>query len=184
VYLLTAIGQRGKKAAGAFLTVALLSAVAVVGITSFGSEVLAAWKTPANAEPALASSNTFEGLLNFEAPAATVARFDAQKEEAEQSKAQTSNSLLLVKNWKFTQNLLGDAYTQSLMLYQQATFVEALVRFIESSPQVPAFNKAIVRMWEIAFVNLARNIQAIDNALLFAFGITPPPPIPPVSPSF
>jgi hypothetical protein len=78
------IGQRWKRAAGAALTILVLSAVAIGGLTLFGSEVLAAWKAPGDAEQSLVSGGTFEGLLSFDAPAVLSARFKAQMEEAEQ----------------------------------------------------------------------------------------------------
>lgn len=183
----TVIGQkwrnRWRQFAGAALTVALLSAVAVVGIALFGSEVLAAWKTPENAEQVLSSGGAFEGLLNFEAPAETVARFSAKTEQAQRSKGRTDTNPLLVANWKFTQNVFVDAFTQSLELYQEAVFLEGFVRFIQANPNVSPFNKAVFGSFEIAWVNLARSLQAIDNGLLQAFGLPTPPPIPPVSPS-
>ncbi|MHB1425865.1 MAG: hypothetical protein ACYC3I_22090 [Gemmataceae bacterium] len=95
---ITAIGQRWKRAAGASFTLALLAAVAVVGLTFFSSKTLTACKAAGNAEQALASGNSL-GLLNFDAPEAKVAQFKAKK--AEESE--------LVKNWKFTDNPLLDS---------------------------------------------------------------------------
>jgi hypothetical protein len=93
VRFITTIRQRWKKALSASLTIALLSAVLVVGATLFSSEVFAAWKTPGNA-----SGGILDGVLDFEAPAATVAAFQAKSEEGQ-----------LVKNWKNTDSPLLDS---------------------------------------------------------------------------
>ncbi len=112
-----AIGQKWKnewkRAASASLTIALLLAVAVVGISLFGSEVVAAWKKPGNAERALPSGGVLADLLNFDAPAQTLARVNVQTAESEQSIQRTADVSLLVKNWKFTQNPIVD-FLQSL----------------------------------------------------------------------
>jgi hypothetical protein len=102
-----AIAQRGrnrwKRAVESIVTIVVLLAVAVGGIVLFGSEVSAVWKAPGNANQALASDGAFAGLLNFEAPAATVARFEAAAKEYEKNQTQAANFPLLVKNWKYTQ---------------------------------------------------------------------------------
>ena len=101
VYFLTAIGQRWKRAAGASLTIALLSAVAVVGLTVFGSKMMTACRAAGNAEQALASGSAL-GLLNLEAPEAKVKQFQAKTQESE-----------LAKNWKFTDSPLLDSILAS-----------------------------------------------------------------------
>src|SRR5579885_1653841 len=99
---MTGIGQRWKRALGASLALVSLSAVAVVGFTLLGSKVLAAWKAPGNAEQAL-TSRAFDGLLNFEAPEATVARLAAQKEQFEKD------------NRRFTQISFGESLMGQLL---------------------------------------------------------------------
>jgi hypothetical protein len=94
VYFLTVMGQRWKRAVGASLTIALLSAVAVVGFTVFGSKMLTACRAAGTAEQALASGS----LLDFNAPEAKVAQIKAKTAESE-----------LVKNWKFTDSPLLDS---------------------------------------------------------------------------
>jgi|SRR5579884_2050809 len=111
---MTGIGQRWKRALGASLALVSLSAVAVVGFTLLGSKVLAAWKAPGNAEQAL-TSRAFDGLLNFEAPEATVARLAAQKEQFEKDNRRVGNSSLLVNNWRFTQISFGESLMGQLL---------------------------------------------------------------------
>jgi hypothetical protein len=110
----TGIGQRWKRAIGAFLAIVPLSAVAVVGFTLLGSKVLAAWKAPGNAEQALTSS-AFDGILNFEAPEETVAQIAAQKEDFVKGNRKTSKASMLVKNWRFTQISFGESLMGQLL---------------------------------------------------------------------
>lgn len=127
---ITGIGQRWKQALGASLTIALLTAVAVVGISLFGSEVLAAWKTSDNAEEALVSAS----VLNFDAPAATVARFN--------SETAASNSPQVVSNWKYTQNPLLDLLATNPLvdafLFQAAKTNPVLNDFLQLNPTTSA----------------------------------------------
>jgi hypothetical protein len=172
VHIMTVIGQRWrnrwKKFAGAVLTIALLSGVAAVGITLFGSEVLAAWKTPGNAEQALASEGAFAGALNFAAPAETVERLETQKTEF--AKSQSSRDSVLAKNWKFTQESLADyiiqAYTDGIQL-QVVTL--GLQMFFPNSPLTAAAFK---------FTN---GFLQIADAFLAALHL---PPVPAISPFF
>lgn len=110
----TGIGQSWKRAIGASLAIVPLSAVAVVGFTLLGSKVLAAWKAPGNAEQALTSS-AFDGLFDFEAPEAMVARIAAQKEEFEKDNRKASNASMLVKSWRFTQISFGESLMGQLL---------------------------------------------------------------------
>jgi hypothetical protein len=172
---LAAIGRRWrngwKRTVGAALTALLLLAVAAAGLALFGSEVFAVWKGPTNAEPALASDGAFGGLLNFEAPAATVARFDVQTEEAQKNIQRASDAPVLVKNWRFTQN--DSPLQQILNLYIQGLQLEFVVGFLEAFfPNSPftAFARAFEQMY------LLRADQ-----FLTALGL---PPIPVISPSF
>jgi hypothetical protein len=168
VSFLTAFGQRWKRAVGASLTIALLSAVAVVGITLFGSEVFAAWKTPGNAEQALASEGAFAGILNFEAPADTVARVQTEKKDF--GKSQSSRHAMLAKNWKFTQNPLLD-FIQNIYIegIQFELFTLTLERFFPNSP-LTAFAFTFTNAW----------LQTADG-FLAALHL---PPIPAISPFF
>lgn len=162
---LTAFGQRWKRAFGASLTIALLSAVAVVGITLFGSEVLAAWKTPENVEQALASEGAFAGVLNFEAPAETVAR-----DNKAIGKSQASSDAVVAKNWKYTQNSISDflqsIYIEGIELQQISILLD---RFFPNSP-FTAFAFAFTNAW----------LQTADG-LLTALHL---PPVPAISPFF
>lgn len=165
---LTAFGQRWKRAIGASLTIALLSAVAVVGITLFSSEVLAAWKTPENVEQALASEGAFAGVLNFEAPAETVARFKTDNKAV--GKSQASSDAMVAKNWKYTQNSLLDTIQN---IYLQGIQLElitlTLERFFPNSP-FTAFAFTFTNAW----------LQTADG-LLATLHL---PPVPAVSPFF
>ncbi len=117
-----AIGQslRGnwKGTAGTALTVVMLSAVAIVGFASFGSDVLASWKAPENAEQALAAS---QGLLTFEAPASTLAFFQAKEKDELNGKDLVDVAALLVGDWKNTSLTLA-----------QFNQIEQLLLFFES----------------------------------------------------
>jgi len=212
VLFVTAIGQNWKRAAGAALTIALLSAVAAGGLALLGSELFASGKMPENTEQALASSSAFEGLLNFETPAKTVARLETQKEEA-----------LLVKDWKYTANpgLLGFGN-----LFSSANNLTSLESLFASNPYLDffivlannqSFNSFLLAnpplayivatgalyvygvilenvMYALKVTNLpaARLIEGYVNFLrgvqASLFNLIPvnfrPPPIPPISPSF
>jgi hypothetical protein len=164
---ITAFGQRWKQAVGVSLTLALLSAVAVVGITLFGSEVLAAWKTPENAEQALSSEGALAGILNFEAAAETTAQFQTDKKEA--AKAQTTSGPMVAKNWKFTQTLLDSIqsiYTDGIELQMFAILLD---RFIPNSP-LTAFAFTFTNAW----------LQTADAFL----AVLRLPPVPVISPFF
>lgn len=100
---ITAIGRKWGRAAGAALTIVLLSAVAVLGVIQLGSKVSAAWKAPGSAEQTLASGGTFKALLNFAAPAETVAKYKDQAKKAENSIKRASDRATYVKNWMYTQ---------------------------------------------------------------------------------
>ncbi len=108
------IGQRWKRILGASLTILPLSVVAVVGFTLLGSKVLAAWKAPGSAEQTH-TSRALDGLLNFEAPEAMVARLTAQKEEFKKDNRKASNVSLLVNNWRFTQISFGESLMGQLL---------------------------------------------------------------------
>ncbi len=177
---MTGIGLRWKQAVRASLTGALLSAVAVVGLSLFGSEVLAAWKTPGNAEKAYVSGK-LEGLLNFESPAAAVARFETEKQESDQSVAQAGNPSVVAKNWKFTQIPTLDAYILSWSLTLEAVQLEGLITFIElSNPFLPPSIVSFLNSFELAWVQAAIGFQNFLNSFI-PVGFRPPP-IPPVSP--
>lgn len=209
--ILTVIEQRWtnrwKRTAGAAFTIALLSALVVVGITLFGSEVVAAWKTPENAELALSSGGAFEGLLNFEAPAETVARFGSNSEKAESSIKKAGNAFLVVKNWKFTaanpalEALLATNMPLDFLLYMNNNsngiqeFLEANspLNFIAASGALylsglflesllPRLNPAL-SAFTVAYVNGLRSLQISINSNIFP-AIYRPPLIPPISPSF
>jgi hypothetical protein len=192
VYFISATGQRWKRAVGASLTIALLSAVAVVGITLFGSEVLAAWKTPGNAEQALASNGAFAGLLNFEAPAANAARLASERDADAKGKAQAGSVPQFVKNWKFTQNSLADNLLMSYTLYFQSlqlvSFEQNYLRILNNiatafpsfAPLAKVLEQQVIAI-STAFANILRAQQAVVNA-----SIPPnlrPPPTVPASPS-
>jgi len=166
------IRQRWKRAVGASLTIALLSAVVVVGLTLFASKVLAAWNTPAGTEQAFASSAVFEDLLNFEAPAATVTRLKTQIEEAKESNKNASQSPLLVKNWLFTQNpvldFIQNTYIQGVQL--QLIWILFFDRFFPNSP-VTAFVFTFTKAW----------LQTADGFLTTVLHL---PPVPHISPFF
>src|SRR5581483_6391025 len=106
-------------------------AVAIVGLSVFSSEILAAWKTPGNAERALSSGDILEELLSFAAPAETVARFEAAKQEDEESMTEVSNDPLLAENWKFTQNPTANAYLLVGYLSSQAGLLKDFASFVK-----------------------------------------------------
>lgn len=171
--LITLIGQSGgkswKKAARAALTAVLLSAIAIAAVTLFGSKVLAAWKAPGSAEQVF-SGGQLQGLFSFEAPAATVARFESQKQDSEQFMAQTTKDPLLLKNWKFTQNPVLDfiqgLYIEGLQLELLSTFLKTVFPNSPLTTLVFDFTKL--------FLSIADPFLASLNL----------PPIPPVSPFF
>jgi hypothetical protein len=179
----TAIGRslRGnwKRAAGAGLTILTLSAVAVVGLALFGSDVLASWKTPGNAEPALASANAFEGLLTLEAPTATVSRFEATTKEAQRGNDLVSNAPLLVKNWKPTQlSIITTAFQFSFALYMEAFQLSLLEAYLDTLPFVP---QQQVDQAYLTFYNALAELQALVD--IFIPPALRPPTIPPASPN-
>lgn len=172
------IGQRWKRAAGASLTIVMLSAVAVVGLTLLGSKVLAAWKAADTAEQALVPGGTFEGLLNFEAPAATVAQLEAKTKEAENGIKSASDAAMLVKNWQFTQTPLRD-FVQTI--YAEAVLIDfrvaLLYAFFPNSP-LTTFAIQFAQAW-----------FALADSFLATAGFPPAPvpfpvPPPPATPFF
>ncbi len=167
---ITAIRQRWKRAVGVSLTIALLSAVTVVGITFLGSEALAAWKAPANSEQALVPDSAFAGLLNFEAPADKVVRLTSETEEVEKNKAQDSSNPLLTKNWKFTQNTLVDNIIKSYQLYFQSVLLQvyehSFLTFLNIlAMENPALAPVIqlIERQAIQLYTIAANILAIQQ---------------------
>ena len=170
--------NRWKKALGASLTIALLSAVAGVGITFLSSDVLAAWKWKGMADQAHSSSGLGD-LLNFEAPAATVTRLATQKEDAAQSKS----SGQLVKNWKFTQSPLLDIYILSWSLTVEAVQIEGLFTFLDATFRFlsPSFVSFLNHL-EFTLIQTLIGFQNFLNSFL-PVGFRPPP-IPPISPHF
>lgn len=168
----TAIGQRmrgsWKRAAGAGLTVVMLSIVAIVGLTLFGSEAIAAWKATENAEQILSSGNTLEGLLNFEAPTATMTQLETKKVEAENSIKKASSVPLLVKNWKYTQN------QNPVVVYIEGALFQLAVEILDSNPALPPFIKSYLNAELNAWLGLADLYLASLHL----------PPIPSASPSF
>jgi hypothetical protein len=175
VQFLTVIRQRWKRAFGASLTIALLSAVAVVGFTVFGSKMLTACKAAGNAEQALVSGSAFEGLLSFESPAATVAQHKAQTEESQKSIKQAD--VLLVKNWRYTQNPLADAFQTSWTSFFAAFYIWSFEEFLDTLTFLPPALQLQFDQLFTAWYDLAITVQRSSNALL------PPafrsPPIPP-----
>jgi hypothetical protein len=169
---ITVIGQRWKRAVGASLAIASLSAVAVVGFTLLGSKVLAAWKAPGNAEQALTTS-AFEGLLNFEAPAATAARIAVQKEEFERDNRRASNASMLVKNWRFTQfsfreSLLGQLVEFTILNPGQTL---SLPDVITQSNQVYGFGTILIGLdYYIDFIN--PNLRFLDQLFATYYSLT------------
>jgi hypothetical protein len=177
VQVFSVMKSRWKKALGASFTIALLSAVAGVGITLFSSDILAAWKGKGKAEQAL-SSSSLGNLLSFEAPAATAARLASQKEDANQSKTENGQ---LVKNWKFTQSPVLDAYLLSWALTFEAVQLEGLITFIKlSNPFLPASIVNFLNAFEMGWVQAAIGFQNFLNSFI-PVGFRPPP-IPPISP--
>jgi hypothetical protein len=212
VRITTVIGQKWrnswKRFAGAALTIALLSAVAVVGIALFGSEVLAAWRTPESAGQALFPGGAFAGLLSFEGPAETVARFKSTAEEGQSNIKRADNASLLAKNWKYTaanpaqEQLLATNFALDFFLFLNNNNPESIQEFLEANQPLnfiaasgamyfagvflesllPGLNPGM-RSFVTAYVNGLRSIQAQVNSLIFPANFRPPL-IPPVSPSF
>jgi hypothetical protein len=185
VNFITAIGQRWKRAVGASLTIALLAAVAVVGITLFSSEVLAAWKTPA-------SGSAFEGVLNFEAPSATLVKYVSDSETVAKDMAQTGSDPLPVKNWKFTQNSLTDNIAKSFQLYIQSlqlvSLEQAWLNLLTTLAKINPSFAPIAQILESRVILIATvfaNILAFQQAQINAQIPPPfrPPPVVPASPS-
>jgi hypothetical protein len=168
----TAIGQkwkdRWKRAANAAMTTVALSAVTVAALALLGTELLAAWKAPGSAEQALASGSVFEELVNFEAPAWTVARVKAQLEEADQSMRRGREAALLVRNWRFTQNPIADL--MQLVLQQELNQVQALLaaasNLVSQIQQIIATDSAIVGSIINSFVTAVQNlVSSILNSI-------------------
>jgi hypothetical protein len=203
----TGIGQRWKRAIGASSAIVPLSAVAVVGLTLLGSKVISAWKAPENVEQALTSS-ALDGLLNFEAPEAMVARLAAQKEEFEKDNRRASNASMLVNNWRFTQisfgeSLLGqliefsilnpgqtlnlrDLIAQSNQVYGLGRILICLDYYIDFiNPKLSFLDRlfatyySLIQAWLVTYNNLV-------NSLGLEILVKPPlPPLPsPASPYF
>jgi hypothetical protein len=180
-------------------TIVVLSAIGISGVTKFGSEVCAALRGPGDNELALASGGMFASLLDFAGPAKAVARFNAQKEEAESSIQRATSDALLLRNWRYTQTPTADRVVESLSLYLQALqaelFLSAFNNFIEliqtglatnPSPFAQVLNNNLeafqgqVNSLLTAFINAAAQLQSFLNSF-----IPPnlrPPPIPPASP--
>jgi hypothetical protein len=184
---------------GAAFTIVVLSAVAVVALPLFGSEVLVSWKLPERAEQALSTSSALAGLVDFGAPVALGARFKAQTEEAKASIQRADNASSLVRNWKYTQSPTTDALALSLNLYFQALqaeiFLSAFNNSIQqllsslstsSSPFAPFLSTALmtfqnqVNGFLTSYVNTLSSVQSLINPLIPAS--FRPPPIPPASP--
>jgi hypothetical protein len=157
-----AIGKRGRKnwkrAIGSAVTITLLSAVVVVGLFSFGAEVLAAWKTPGHAEHALSAGGAFAALLNFEAPAQTVARVKAHTEKPDQNSRRAGIVPLLVKNWKYTQNPIAD-FLQLL----QAAINNYVMEVQQIEAAVFAAVAAYVNAFVTAYVNLVNSLNYVNT---------------------
>jgi hypothetical protein len=175
----TASGQswskRWQQAAKGSLTLVLLLVVAVVGFSLLGSEVLAAWKAPNDSGKELASGGAFAGLVNFEAPTATVARQEATAEESQKSRAWVQNPLLL-KNWKYTQSstAITEFFISVFQLSWAAFSQGTIILFLDSQS---AANQSMFA----AQYQLDLFLQSITNSIL------PPayrsPPLPPASPT-
>jgi len=200
VYFVTAMGQRWrsrfKRAAGATLTLVVLSAVVVGALCLLGSESVAIWQAQGNADT---SSSAFAELVNFAAPAELGARFKVQTEEAKTSIRKAEEASLLVKDWKFTQSPLTVALALSLNLYVQAIQAEFFLSFFNNtieqlqsslatnpSPLAQFLNSVLetfqgqVNNLVTSYVNLLRGTQLFINSFIpIPFR---PPPIPPVSP--
>ena len=181
----TAIGQsrrnRWKKAARASLTIVMMAAIAVVGLTLLGTKVFAALKAPGSAEQGLVSHTAFEGLLNFEAPAAMVARIEAEKADAEKNNPKSNNASLLAKNWKFTQNPILDSFFVLLSenIYQRGLFIASVEAFLDTLPFSPQIQLFFDQLFT-AYYDLARNLQIFVNSFLPPS--LRPPLLPPASP--
>lgn len=136
-----AIAQRGrnswKRTVESALTILVLSAVAVGGLALFGSEVSAVWNASRNANPVLASDDTFAGLLTFEAPAATVARFAAKTKEYEKQQAQAANVPFIVKNWKYTQIIVDPLFPFLIALETEIIYFNGNGQLKEGVPDKP-----------------------------------------------
>jgi hypothetical protein len=197
------IGRRWRykweRVAGGALTIIVLLAVAIVGPTLFGSEVLAAWKAPGDAEQALSSDGPLERLLSFDAPAVLNARLKTQTVEAVQSIRKAENAILLTRNWKYTQSPTADSLALSLNLYVSALQAEialsAFDNFMDqlqinvaasNSPFAPFINNVLagfedqVISFLVSYINAAAALQSLINPLIPAS--FRPPPIPAASP--
>jgi hypothetical protein len=134
VHSATAIGRswhnKWKRAAGAALTIVVLSAVTVVAIVLLGSKFLAACKAAGDAERALAPGAAIEELLNLDAPARWVARGKAHSQEADQSIQRAEEAAVLVKNWRYTQNPIADLV--QLVFQQELNQIQALLAAISN----------------------------------------------------
>lgn len=172
--------DRCKRVGGAALTLTVLTAVAVVGLTLLGSEVLASWKGPGNAEQTLAARSAFEGLLTFDAPASTAARQEVQAKETQNSKDSTSNASnapLLVKNWKYTQLTTSEAFQLSWKLYAYGTAILLLDQFLDA--RLPGNQQLVSQL----LTPLYQTVVAWENIInLFVPTALRPPTLPPASP--
>jgi hypothetical protein len=146
------------------LTFALLAAVAVVGITLLGSNLLAAFKAEGKAEQALVPDT---GLLNFEAPTATVMRLRAKTEDVEMStnKAEGLDSLL-VRSWRYTQNPVADAFQVSWTAFFLGFYAFSAEEFIDTLGFLSAQQQLQFDIFFTALYNLARFVQGLANSTL------------------
>ena len=159
MHFLTAIGQRWKRAFGASLTIALLSAVAAVGFTVFGSKMLTACKAAGTAEQALASGSVLS-LLNIDAPQATATPSQTKTEES-----------ILAKNWKNTDLPLLDSIlkTNTLLDYNLVTMPNTPL------PIIGGVSLSFNQIQSNPLLSPFANLIAISGALQFqaAFLILP-----------
>lgn len=156
----TAIGHswldKWKRAAGAAMTIVILSAVSVLGIALLGSKFLAGYKASGDAERVLAPGAAIGELLNLDAPARWVARGKAHLQEADQSIQRAEQAALLVKNWRYTQNPIADLV--QLVFQQELNQIQALLAAISN----------FVNQLQQIFATILPTIGSIINSFLTA----------------
>jgi hypothetical protein len=111
MHCVAAPGQRWKegwkRAAGAILTIVLLSGVAVGGLALAGSD-------------AFASLKASEGPWTFDAPTSTLLRLQARTGGTPSGKELVGDTASLVEDWKYTQLTLAQfqQFQQLLLLFE------------------------------------------------------------------
>lgn len=89
---------------GKILALGVLLAVPSLGLARLGADFFASWQA-ARAEQGVSAEDSLEGLLAFDAPAATLRQHQLRKDSSSSSKGSdkaVARPVLLVDDWRFT----------------------------------------------------------------------------------